>query len=119
MSRCLESAAEGSTTAICCERGEEGVESVQDAHSVELEILSELGIPGLALFLVAIAGATIGAWHGRRLGGAEARLAACSLAVGAYWLGHASLDWFWAYAGVTAPVFCLLGSAAAPAARTE
>ncbi|MDQ2676559.1 MAG: O-antigen ligase family protein [Actinomycetota bacterium] len=98
------------------ERDENGAESVRDAHSVELEILSELGIVGLALFAVALAGACAGAWQSRRLGGAEALLAACALAVAAYWLAHASLDWFWPYAGVTAPVFGLLGSAAAPAA---
>ena len=95
-------------------RGEEGVESVRDAHSVELEILSELGLPGLVLFAVAMISALLGAWKSRGLGGSEALLAACALTVGAYWLVHASLDWFWPYAGVTAPVFALLGSASAP-----
>ncbi|MDQ3728772.1 MAG: O-antigen ligase family protein, partial [Actinomycetota bacterium] len=97
-------------------RSEQGAESVRDAHSVELEVLSELGYPGLVLFAVAMAGATLGALRGLRLGGSEALLAACALTVGAYWLTHASLDWFWPYAGVTAPVFGLLGSASAPAA---
>ena len=101
------------------ERGENGAESVRDAHSVELEIMSELGFPGLAMFLLAMAGAGIGAWRSRRLGGSDALLAACALAVGAYWLAHASLDWFWPYAGVTAPVFGLLGSACGPASGAD
>jgi tetratricopeptide (TPR) repeat protein len=101
------------------ERGENGAESVQDAHSVELEIVSELGFPGLALFALAMAAAGIGTWQSRRLGGPQALLAACALAVAAYWLAHASLDWFWTYAGVTAPVFALLGSAAAPGPKAE
>src|SRR5262249_20236509 len=33
------------------------------------------------------------------------------------WLAHASLDWFWSYPVVTAPVMALLGAAAAPALR--
>ena len=94
-------------------RSEEGIESARDAHSVELEIVSELGLGGLALFVLAIAGAAAGAWRTRRLGPSSAALAACALTAGAYWLTHASLDWFWTYPGVTAPVFALLGSACA------
>ena len=32
---------------------------------------------------------------------------------------HASLDWFWPYPALTAPVFALLGSACAPAIRAR
>ena len=100
------------------ERSEEGAESVRDAHSVELEILSELGIPGLIMFITAVCAAAVGVWRGRGPGESSSLLAGCALAVGAYWLTHASLDWFWPYAGVTAPVFALLGAAAAPAAES-
>lgn len=92
-------------------RSEEGTESVRDAHSAPLEVLSELGAPGLVLFVVTLGAAGAGAWRGRRLGPEAAGLSAAALTVGAYWLGHASLDWFWTYAGVTAPVFALLGAA--------
>jgi O-antigen ligase len=92
-------------------RSEEGIESVRDAHSVELEILSELGIPGLALFALVIGGAVAGIWRARRAGPGAAALATIALTVGAYWLVHSSLDWFWTYPAVTAPVFALLGSA--------
>jgi O-Antigen ligase len=98
------------------DRDEEGIESVRDAHSVEFEVLSELGLIGLVLFACAIGGAVLGAWRSRGLGVAAAALSTCALTAGAYWLSHASLDWFWTYAGVTAPVFALIGSACAPGA---
>jgi hypothetical protein len=98
-------------------RGPDGPPAAIDAHSVELENLSELGVPGLLLFGCAIVGATWGAVRSRRLGPAAAALSAVSLAAAAYWLVHASLDWFWPYPAVTAPVFALLGSASAPALR--
>jgi hypothetical protein len=98
-------------------RGPDGPPAAIDAHSVELENLSELGVPGLLLFGCAIVGATWGAVRSRRLGPAAAALSAVSLAAAAYWLVHASLDWFWPYPALTAPVFALLGSACAPALR--
>ena len=101
------------------ERSEDGIQSVRDAHSVEMEILSELGIPGLVLFLTALASAAVGALRARGLGPSRAALTTCAATAAAYWLAHASIDWFWAYAGVTAPVFALLGSAQAPAATPD
>lgn len=90
----------------------------RDAHSVELEILSEFGIPGLALFLTAVAAAFAGALRSRRLGPAAARLSCAALAAATYWLVHVSLDWFWPLPSVTAPAFLLLGAACAPALLT-
>ena len=91
---------------------------VRDAHSVELEHLSELGIVGLALFGLAIGGAVLGAIRARRLGPGAAGLSAVALASASYWLIHASFDWFWPYPAVTAPVMMLLGAACAPAVLT-
>ncbi|HYH62892.1 MAG TPA: O-antigen ligase family protein [Solirubrobacterales bacterium] len=87
----------------------------RDAHSVELEMLSELGIVGLALFAAAIIGAYTGAIRARRLGPSSAQLSCGALAGATYWLVHASADWFWPYPAVTAPAFLLLGAAVAPA----
>lgn len=87
----------------------------RDAHSVELEMLSELGIPGLALFVAAIGAMFAGVLRARRLGPSAATLGAAALAAGAYWLTHASLDWFWPYPAITAPALGLLGAACAPA----
>lgn len=100
-------------------RGEDGIESVRDAHSVELEIFSELGAPGLTLFVIALGGLTVAAWRARRAGIAAAALSTCALTVTVYWLVHASTDWFWMYPALTAPVFALLGSACAPGAASE
>lgn len=90
----------------------------RDAHSVWLETLSELGLVGLGLFAAAMVGAFAGAIRSRRLGPAAAQLSCAALAAGAYWLAHASVDWFWPYPAVTAPVLALLGAAAAPALAT-
>ena len=38
-----------------------------------------------------------------------------ALASGTYWLVHSSVDWFWPYPAITAPIMALLGSACAPA----
>ena len=100
------------------ERERDAPVSVRDAHSVELENLSELGIPGLLLFAGAIGAAGLGATRARRLGPEPALVSIIALTAGAYWLVHSSLDWFWPYPAITAPVFCLLGSACAPALRT-
>ena len=89
-------------------------QNVLDAHSVELETLSELGIPGLAMLLAAVGGAALGAYRTRALGPSAASLSLVVLAAAAYWFVHTSLDWFWPYPAVTAPVFCMLGCACAP-----
>lgn len=88
----------------------------RDAHSVELEVLSELGLPGLALLVVGLGGAGLATRRSRRLGPAAASLGAVALASGAYWLVHSSFDWFWAFPAVTATTMGLLGAACAPAA---
>ena len=87
----------------------------RDAHSVEFELLSELGVPGLVLFVGVITGAALGILRARRLGPSAAALGAAALASGTYWLIHTSLDWFWAYPVIAAPVLALLGAACAPA----
>jgi tetratricopeptide (TPR) repeat protein len=97
------------------EREEDSPVSVRDAHNVALENLSQFGYPGLLLFLGAIAAAALGAMRARRLGPQPAWLSIIALTAAAYWLGHASFDWFWPYPALTAPVFALLGSACAPA----
>ena len=100
------------------DRERDSPDSVHDAHSVELENLSELGVPGLLLFTAAIGAAGVGAIRARRLGPERAWLSIFALTAGTYWLVHASVDWFWPYPGVTAPVLALLGSACAPVLRS-
>jgi O-antigen ligase len=93
-------------------------QTAHDAHSIELEVLSELGVPGLLLLLTVLGGAAAGALRARRLGPQSAALAAIALSTGAYWLTHTSVDWFWAYPAIAAPVLALLGSGCAAALRT-
>ena len=100
------------------EKRESTYQNLRDAHSVELEVSSELGLVGFGLFAAAVVGAFAGAVRARPLGPAARLLSAAALASGSYWLVHASVDWFWPYAGITAPVLALLGSAGAPAIRT-
>jgi hypothetical protein len=89
-------------------------ESPKDPHSVEMLMISELGVVGLLLFGTFIVSSGIAAIRARRLGPSAAALVAGSLGAGAYWLVHASYDWFWHYPAVTAPVMFLLGAAVAP-----
>lgn len=92
-------------------------EEPEDPHSIETLMLGELGLPGALLLLTFVVGAAVAAIRARRLGPSEAALAAGALALGGYWLAHASVDWFWSYAVVTLPVPFALGAAAAPALR--
>jgi hypothetical protein len=95
---------------------ERGIDlTARDAHSVEMELLGELGFPALAMLGAVAVGAAAGALRSRRLGPAAATLSTAALAAGTYWLVHSSVDWFWTYPALTAPVFGLLGSAAVPA----
>ena len=93
-------------------------QNAHDAHSVELEMLAELGLPGLILLACVLGGATMGILRARILGPAAAGIGAAALASGTYWLVHSSLDWFWPYPGVTAPTMMLLGAACGPAVLT-
>jgi O-antigen ligase len=93
---------------------DDGGPQPEDPHSVELLMASELGLPGLLLFVAFASGATVAVMRARRLGPAAGALAAGALAASAYWLVHASVDWFWSYPAVTAPVIFALGAAAAP-----
>jgi hypothetical protein len=89
-------------------------QQVHDAHSIELENLAELGIPGLALLLTFVIAAFWGMVRVRRRSAAAAGVAATALASGAYWLAHSSLDWFWPYPALTALALFVFGAACAP-----
>jgi O-Antigen ligase len=87
----------------------------EDPHSVELLMASELGLPGLLLFLAFVVAAVLAVLRARRLGPSAAALSAAALAIGAYWLVHASAEWFWSYPAITMPMAFAAGAAAAPA----
>jgi hypothetical protein len=96
-------------------RERESVETPEDPHSLELLLLSELGIVGLICFGVFVAGVGLGAARSWRLGPAAAAMVAGSAAAGVGWFVQASYDWFWHYPAVTATTMYLLGAAVGPA----
>jgi O-antigen ligase/polysaccharide polymerase Wzy-like membrane protein len=100
------------------EHRSDALETVHDAHGVEFETLAELGVPGLLMVVTFLGAAAVGIRRSRRLGPAAAALGAIALTAGVYWLAQTSVDWFWPYPGVTAPVVGLLGAACAPLLRT-
>jgi peptidoglycan/LPS O-acetylase OafA/YrhL len=81
-------------------------ERVRNAHSIELETASELGLVGLALLALIIGGVGLAA---RRLHGEDAALAAGPGAVLVAWLLHASVDWDWQVPAVTGVAAILAG----------
>ena len=75
-------------------------ESVKDVHSLELEMLVELGLPGLLAFAALLAGVALAARDVLRFDPAAAAGPAAALAA---WLLHASIDWDWQFPAVALP----------------
>ena len=81
-------------------------------HSIVLELFSELGLVGLALFLLAVAGAGVAATRGNdRLAAAGALGALTAL------VGQAAVDWTWSFPGLVVPVMLVAGAASGSARR--
>jgi UDP-GlcNAc:undecaprenyl-phosphate/decaprenyl-phosphate GlcNAc-1-phosphate transferase len=80
-------------------------EDIRQPHSIGLQLLSELGLVGLALLLLALAGVALGAWRvigaARDAPGARTVAVAC-VGVLVAWLVHTSVDWLHLLPGVTA-----------------
>ena len=73
-------------------------EFAQDAHSLELQTLAELGVVGLALLAVFLAGIGFAARDAYR---AAPALAAGPIAGVVVWIAHSPLDWDWQMPAVT------------------
>lgn len=82
-------------------------EFAQDAHSLPLQTLAELGLVGFALLLAFLAGVGWVAIQARRVAPvlAGAPIAGCVV-----WLAHAPLDWDWEMPGVTLIALVLAGA---------
>ncbi len=74
------------------QRRESGFQ-VNDAHSLYLEVLSEMGVPGLVFLLVALGSVLVAGL--RRLRGPERHVHAAVVAAGVALLVHAGVDWDW------------------------
>ena len=81
-------------------------EAVRDTHSIELEMLAELGIVGLLAFGLMVAGVALAATRALRFD--PARAAGAAVAVLAWFL-HASIDWDWQLPAVSLPAVALAG----------
>jgi hypothetical protein len=85
--------------------------TVRDGHSLYLETMSELGIAGAVLLLLALGG--ILAALAARARGQERALWAALLAAGCVWVLHAAQDWVWELPAVTLWLFAAGGLALA------
>ena len=82
-------------------------ERAVDAHSLYIETLSELGLPGVAFLLLFLGGVGVSA---ARLHARDAAAAAGPAAALAVWAVHSGVDWDWEMPAVTG--FALLLAAA-------
>jgi O-antigen ligase len=82
-------------------------EGAQDAHSLPLQTLAELGVVGLALLGTFLGGVTWAAVDALR---AARGVAAGPIAGGVVYLAHAPLDWDWQMPAVTLVALMLAGA---------
>jgi O-antigen ligase len=83
-----------------------------NAHSLYLQAMAELGIPGLLLIVGLVAAVLVGL--ARRARGAQRSLYGALLAAGLVWAVHAGVDWDWEMPVVTLPFFAAAGLALSP-----
>jgi len=91
-------------------------EFAQDAHSLPLQTLAELGLIGLALLLSSIGGVAVAA---RRAMARAPAAAAGPIAGAVAYLAHSPLDWDWEMPAVTLIALLLVGALLALAEATE
>lgn len=86
--------------------------AIQDAHSLYVEVLAELGVVGLVLLAVPLVLLTLtmarGVWRSR-----DRYVYAGLLAALLAWLVRAALDWDWEMPAITIWLFCAGGAALA------
>jgi O-antigen ligase len=82
-------------------------EAVRDAHSLEVEIAAELGVPGLIAFALMISGMVLATRRALRARAAATAGPAAALSV---WFLHASIDWDWQLPAVSLPAIVLAGA---------
>lgn len=85
---------------------------VINAHSLYLQALAELGIPGLLLLLVLIG--TVLVALVARARGSRRSLYGALFAIALVWVLRAGIDWDWEMPVVTLPVFAAAGLALSP-----
>ena len=94
-------------------------ERPQFPHSLELGVLSQTGLVGALLLGGALLMAIVAAWRVRSASRGRSAVAGAAVGIAAYWLLHASVDWFWEFAALTGTAIAMLGLAGALAPRPE
>lgn len=89
---------------------------VKQPHNLTLEVLSERGFVGAALFLLFLTsvGVRVVQWRVGARSAATKTVVAALAAVFAQWLAHAQLEWFWQFAAVTWLPFVAAGLLLSP-----
>jgi len=85
-------------------------EGVQDAHSLYIETLTELGLPGLLFLGLFLGGVGLALWRAGEPGW---------IAASAVWAIHAGVDWDWEMPALTLVFIALAAAATATAASTQ
>jgi O-antigen ligase len=85
-------------------------EAVQDGHSLYIETLTELGLPGFVFLLTFLGGAALALVRAGEPGWAAAA---------AVWAIHAGVDWDWEMPALTLVFIVLAAAASATAASTQ
>jgi hypothetical protein len=85
---------------------------VINAHSLYLQAMAELGLPGLLLLLTLVGATIVGL--ALRARGAQRSLYAALLAAAVVWVLHAGVDWDWEMPVITVGFFAAAGLALGP-----
>jgi O-Antigen ligase len=88
------------------------VDFAQDAHSLELQTLAELGVIGVLILLTFLGGAALASYDAHRL---APKLAAGPIAGFVVYVAHSPLDWDWQMPAVTVIAMILAGAIVAVA----
>jgi O-antigen ligase len=88
-----------------------------NAHSLYFQAMAELGIPGLALLLIAIVSVLVGI--GARARGSRRSIYGALLAAGVVWTLGAGVDWDWEIPVATLGFFAAAGLALGPRRRSR
>ncbi|MBN1630611.1 MAG: O-antigen ligase family protein [Thermoleophilia bacterium] len=85
--------------------------AVKQPHSQPMQLLAELGAPGLVLWLAFVIGAMIyaGRLRFRPLGRSYQAVVAAMMTAVISWFIHSSADWIWQMTATTLPAIMLLG----------
>ncbi len=87
-----------------------------NAHSLYLQAMAELGIPGLALLLILVGAVLVGLAVRVRRSRRSRSIYGALLAAGVVWALHAGVDWDWEMPVATLGFFAVAGAALSPRA---